>query len=207
MYKIYCRKGAGSVAVEAMLAQCGAIYAVHDLERNPDGTFPDFFHRINPRAEVPTLMLPDDSIMTESAAMLIHLADTHPDARLSPAIWSPKRPRFLRWMLYLATTLYMSDLRMFYPERYTIGDEGVAAIKAKAIAGMASEFKIYADALGQGPFILGSEMSAADIYAAMLATWVPDMSALFAKHPNLEAMYKAVIAQPAIAAVWGRNGI
>ena len=205
MFKIYCRNGAGSMAPEALLAACGAEYEVIVLDRKPDGSFHDFFHKINPKAEVPTLVLPDDSVMTESAAMMIHIADQFPAAGLSPALNSPQRAQFLRWQVYLATNLYMSDLRMFYPERYTVDPAGADAIKHKAVDMMAREFAIYADALGDKPFILGDRMSAADIYAAMLCTWAPDMTALFAVHANLARMYDAVLANPKISAVWRRN--
>jgi glutathione S-transferase len=85
MYTLYCRNTAGSMAPEALLEACGADYKVIVLERMADGSFEAFFHRINPKAEVPTLVLPDDSIMTESAAMMIYLADLHPEAGLAPA--------------------------------------------------------------------------------------------------------------------------
>ena len=207
VYTLYCRKSAGSVAVEALLETCGAKYETVDLERNPDGSFPEFFHRINPKAEVPTLRLPEDSIMTESAAMMIHIADTHPEARLAPAVAAPDRAKYLRWMVFLATSLYNSDLRLFYPERFTTDATGGAAgIKARAEQTMANEFEIYAQALGDGPFMLG-RMTALDIYAAMLVNWAPDINALFATHPNLKAMYGAVTKNPAVNKVWDRNGM
>lgn len=207
MFRLFARKGAGSMAVEAMLAQCGAAYEVEDLVRNSDGSLPEHLHRINPKAEVPTLLMPDDSVMTESAAIMIWLADRFGQAGLAPEVISPLRARYLRWMVYLATTVYMSDLRMYYPERYTSDPAGTAAIKAIATRGIAWEFEIYANALGDGPFILGNQMSATDIYAAMLVTWVPDMAETFVTHPNLKAMYDAVLANPAIAKVWERNGV
>ncbi len=207
MYKLYAKKGAGSAAVEAVLAVCGADYQIEDLQRDGAGQFPATLHAVNPRAEVPTLILPNGSIMTESAAILIHLADIFPQAGLAPATSSPLRPRYLRWMLFLATTVYMSDLRMDYPARYTTDPAGAAGIKAKAIAGMEAEFAILADAIGEGPFILGAAMSAVDIYAAMLATWVSDVPALFAKHPNIKVLHDSVAAMPAIAKVWARNGM
>jgi glutathione S-transferase len=206
MFTLYCRNGAGSMAVEALLALCGASYKVVVLDRNPDGSLPEFFHRINPKAEVPTLVLPDDSVMTESAAMMIHIADSFPRAGMAPAVDSPARPQFLRWIVFMATNLYMSDLRLFYPQRYTTRPGECEGIKARAGEMMMEEFAILAAALGTKPFLLGERISAADIYAAMLTSWAPDMGALFARFANLKALYEAVTAVPAIKAVWERNG-
>ena len=105
MYTLYARNGAGSLAVEALLAACGADYKVIVLNRKPDGSFEDFFLAINPKAEVPTLVLPDGSVMTESAAMMIHICEQHPAAGLAPAPGAPGRAQFLRWQVYLAAAL------------------------------------------------------------------------------------------------------
>src|SRR5438128_1177147 len=78
-------------------------------------------------------------------------------------------------------------------------------IKASALTQMAKEWDIFASALGAGPFILGAELTAVDIYAAMLAAWDLDVPALFRKHPNIKSMYDRVTARPAIAKVWARN--
>jgi glutathione S-transferase len=207
MYTLYARNTAGSMAPEALLAACGAAHELILVERTADGSWPEAFRQINPRAEVPTLILPGGHIMTESAAMMIHLADLHPDAGLAPAIAAPERACYLRWMLYLATTLYMSDLRLYYPDRYTVDASSAEGIKARALETMMQEYAAYARALGQGPFILGSRMSAVDIYAAMLCTWSPDVPALFARHPNLKRMHDAVLETPTIKAVWQRNGL
>jgi glutathione S-transferase len=206
MYTLYARNGAGSMAPEALLAACGADYKVIVVERMPDGSFPEYFHRINPKAEVPTLVLPDDTVMTESAAMMIYLADRFPAAGLAPPAAAPARAPYLRWQVYLAATIYISDLRLFYPARYSTDPAAADGIKARAAQMMDAEFAIYAGALGEGPFILGAQMSAVDIYAAMLCTWVPDRAQLFARHPNLQRMYEAVLARPEIRAVWTRNG-
>lgn len=205
MYTLFGRKGAGSVVVEAMLAEAGALYRVEDVERDADGSLSSSLRRYNPRAEVPTLILPDDSVMTESAAIAIYLADIHPEAKLAPAVSSPARARYLRWLVYFATTIYMSDLRMYYPERYSADASAALGIKARAIEHIGEEFAVFAEALGKGPYILGSVFSVADIYAAMLYTWAPDANALFATHPNLKAHYERVVARPAVAQVWARN--
>jgi glutathione S-transferase len=207
MFKLYARPGAGSMAIEAALAECGVPHQVVDLERGPDGRHPAFFYRINPMGQVPTLILPDDSVMTESAAMLIYLADLYPGTGLAPPVSSPARARYLRWLVYLATTVYMSDLRMYYPQRYTDDPAGAAAVKRVALSGMAREFEIFAEALGEGPYVLGETFSAVDIFAAMLATWNADVPAFFARHPNIKALHDLVAARPRIAKVWARNDV
>lgn len=206
MYTLYARNQAGSMAVEALLAACGAQYEVVVLNRREDGSFEDFFLAINPRAEVPALRLPDGSVMTESAAMMIHLCEQFPAAGLAPAPGTPGRADFLRWQVFLAAALYGSDLRLFYPQRYTTDPLGAEGVKARAAEMMAQEFALYSQALGSRTYML-DRFSALDIYAAMLCSWAPDMEALFAAHPNLGRMYEAVAAQPAVAAVWARNGM
>ena len=187
MFKLYARPSAGSAAVEALLTECGAAFEIIDILREPDGTVPRSYLQINPRGEVPTLRLPDNSIMTESAAMMVYLADLHPAAGLAPSVTSPLRGRYLRWMLFFATGVYMADLRMYFPARHSTDAGHADAIKAKAIEDMERDYDIFAEALGEGPFILGQSMSAVDIYAAMLLSWAPDVAQLFARHgKNLE---------------------
>ncbi|MEI7599012.1 MAG: glutathione S-transferase family protein [Aestuariivirga sp.] len=204
MYTLYARNQAGSMAVEALLAACGADYKVIVLNRKPDGAFEDFFHAINPKAEVPTLVLPDGSVMTESAAMMIHIAEQYPEAGLAPQPGEKGRAEFLRWQVYLAAALYGSDLRLFYPQRFTTDANGAEGVKARAGETMMQEFSIYADVLGERTFML-DRLTALDIYAAMLCSWAPDMGALFAKHPNLKRMYDAVLQNEAVQKVWARN--
>jgi glutathione S-transferase len=52
MYKIYARPGAGNACVEAMLAECGAIYEVIALDRDAEGRLPESLRTINPMMQV-----------------------------------------------------------------------------------------------------------------------------------------------------------
>ena len=72
---------------------------------------------------------------------------------------------------------------------------------------MAREFAILADAVGEGPYLLGGQFSAVDLYAAMLVSWDPDMIGMLARHPTLRRLYDNVVSRPAVAAVWRRNGL
>ena len=205
MYRLYGRPGSGSVVVEAVLEAAGVPYEVELVERSQDGRVPEKLARVNPLGQVPVLCLPDGEVMTESAAMSLYLADKYAKADLAPPPAAAERAAYLRWMVYLATNIYMTDLRAYYPDRYTSDQNGGKCVKSAALTRMAREWEVYAEALGDKPYILGEKMSVADIYAAMLATWNFDVPAFFKKHPNVRQMYDRVTVHPAIAKVWSHN--
>jgi glutathione S-transferase len=207
MYTLYARKGAGSFVVEAVLAETGQRCRRIELDYGPDGKFPRNFLKLNPMAQVPTLVLPDKTVMTESAAMCIYLADRYPRAGLAPAPRSAQRAVYLRWLTFMATSLYSSELLMYYSERYTADPKGAAGVKSAATAALARQWNILGAALGKGPYLLGRKISAADLYLAMLATWSPDLPAFYRRHPNIRALVGRVKARPKIAPLWAANAM
>jgi glutathione S-transferase len=104
---------------------------------------------------VPILQLSDDTLMTESAAMMIYVADLYPAAGLAPAAPAPERAAYLRWMLYFASAVYMADLRYFYPARYSTDAAHAEAIKQRASEHMDRDFAIFCRSLGAGTFCFG----------------------------------------------------
>jgi glutathione S-transferase len=130
------------------------------------------FRRISPAAKVPVLMLPDGTVVSESAAILIHLTNAHPAALLAPVVGSSAHALFLQWMVFLSANAYEAALRFFYPERYSAAGEAAAAqIKQQALADWTRHFETVHAALS--PYVLGAELSAADHYLFMLASWYP----------------------------------
>lgn len=206
-FKLYGRPGSGSGACEAILALSVLPHEIIDLERWPPGGAPADFLAISPLGQVPALVLPDGTVMTESAAICLYLADIAPGAGLAPRTDDRLRPAYLRWMVYLAANNYMTALRFYYPERHTTNTDGGAAVKAAALQRSAFEWSVFADALGSGPFLLGETMCAADIYTAMLMSWDLDLQTLFKAHPALERLYAAVASHPKIAPVWRRHNM
>lgn len=205
-YTLYGRPGSGSAAVEAMLALTGVNHEIVDIAK-ADAVALDRLYSLNPLGQVPALLLPDGEVMTESAAMMILLADASPGAGLSPGSTDAGRARFLRLMVYLSANLYMSCLRYYYPDRYTADPDGGPAVKRAAAERIGFEWRIYDEWTAPGPFALGEAISAVDIYASMLMDWAEDRDLLFARHPRLAAVARAVAAHPRIAPVWARHGI
>ncbi len=205
MYKIYERPGAGSTVVEAVLAEAGEPYELIRVDRNPDTSIPGWFRKINPRGEVPTIVLPDGTLMMESAAMTIYLSDLFPAASLAPPVTSPLRRRYLQWIMFFATAGYGAEMRWFWTQNFCDDENGKKSVKAKALAEQVANHAIFAQSLGQGPYILGETFSAADIYAAMILTWSANFEQCLARHPNIRKMYECVAARPKLKPVFQRN--
>jgi glutathione S-transferase len=205
MFTLYSRPGSGSAAVEALFAELDLPFQLEDIPRGPDRRTPESYRAINPRREIPTLRMSDNSLMTESAAMMIYLADLHPEKAFAPSATSPLRADYLRWMIYFAAPVYTADLRFYYPERHTSDASQAAGVKAQAAIALEHDFQIFANWLGDRHFILGENFSAVDLYAAMLISWAPDLTALFARNHNLKKYYFRIAARPKTALVWKRN--
>jgi glutathione S-transferase len=207
MYTLHGRRASGSAVVEAMLELAGADYRMETVPPGDGRQAPEAYRRLNPLGQVPTLVMPDGAVMTESAAITMHLADCFPALGLAPAAGTPARAQYMRWMLFLAASLYASNMRAYYGERYTADPAGGDMVKEEAHARVAREWDIFAAALGKGPFILGETMSAVDLYASMLAGWNLDLDAFWARHPNIKVLHDRVKAVPAIGRVWERNDL
>lgn len=200
MYVLHTRPETGGFAVQAVLEAAGAEYRLVEVEgKSARHRTPEFL-RISPLGQVPVIELPDGTVMTESAAILIHLADTLAPGRIAPDVASPERPGYLRWLVFMAVNLYGADLRLYYPERYTTEDSGARAVKQAALAHLDAQFALVDDAIGDRTFLVSDSFGAADPYLLMLAHWHPDPDALFARHANLARICDATRKLPPVKA-------
>lgn len=190
MYLLYGSNGSGSASVEAALALSGAEYRVVQTPTAEGMHLTEDFKAINPRQQVPALRLPEGSVMTEGSAMMLHLADALPAARLAPAPGTPARAQHDRWLIFMAVNIYEGELRKAYSDRYTDDPAGVEGIRTSADAYVKRHHAILEEAI-VGPFILGAQMSMADVYLWMLAGWM-DQDWLAAHCPKIRALAAAI---------------
>lgn len=209
-FKLYGRRGSGSACVETLLAIANMPHEVVEVPKQEDGTAPSWYLAINPTAQVPALSLPGGYAMTESAAIMIYLADlpacTYRGNRLAPATTDQARAAYLRWMVFLSAAQYEAMLRYFYSARYSNEPAHAAAIQAKATQQVNVNFDRLAEGADKtGPFMFGATLSAVDIYAAMLLGWSADIEALFKRLPRLERLYRATMAEANIRETFTRH--
>jgi GST-like protein len=205
MYRLFGRKGWGSAIVELQLAWYGLPYRLEEVD--------DLFAsaearrelaRINPVAQLPTLVLPDGTVMTESAAITLHLADATGSSELVPPAGDPSRPQFLRWLVFAVANIYPTFTYADEPSRFVTGEEAQKAFRESVDAYAIRLWRMMEDA-AVGPWFLGERFSALDIYLAVMTRWRPRRP-WFAEHaPRLSASALAAQAQPKLAEAWARN--
>ena len=123
MYKLYARPGWGSVLAEAQLAWYGLDYDIEDVDDLFASTAArEHLAAVNPLAQIPTLILPDGEVMTEGAAITLHLADTAMSRDLVPAPGEVIRPKFLRWLIFLVANVYPTFTYADDPARFVSAD-------------------------------------------------------------------------------------
>jgi GST-like protein len=206
MYTLYGAKGSGSAAIEVALERCGIEYKlVRAASWEPDSNLAEL-KRVNPLQQIPTLVLPDGTVMTESAAILIYLGQTHTDAGLLP-----KKPsdlaRVLRGLVFIPANCYAAVSISDYPERWTTDESETAtkAVRAGARAQLHRFWEIFADTFPASPYLNGAEPGALDYLAAVVSKWSGTRAHLKAHRPAFLETLQRIESHPQIASVFARH--
>jgi glutathione S-transferase len=201
MFELYWAKNTGAMAPHLLLELAKAPYRLHVVDTAGGEHLTEAYKTVNPLGQVPVLKLPEGSVMTESAAMLLHLAERFPDTGLLPPQASVARAQVQRWLLFMAVNVYETDLRVYYSDRYTTDPAGADAVRDAANAALARQWAILEAALQPGPFLLGAQRTIADLYLLMLSGWT-DLTATL---PNVQRAKATLLADPIIRQVWEQH--
>ena len=206
MLTLYGTKGSGSASTEAALEIAGLPYRKVEAASWTPSPGLDALKRVNPIAQIPTLVLDDGSILTESAAILIHLGLAHPESGLiagEPA----RRGQQIRGLVFIAANCYAGIGILDYPDRwYPDPDDAVKqAMQARGRARMHELWQIFADQFPASPWLSGERLGALDILAATVSRWSGARKALTESRPGFAAVLARIDADPRIAAVWARH--
>jgi GST-like protein len=208
-YVVYGQKGTGSVPVEAALLLLGEPYEVVERapRENPEagGLGAEAVARINPLQQVPALVLPTGELMTESAAILIHLADSHPAARLSPALEDPRRPAFLRWMIYVSAQIYALVWVRDDPGRLAADEAHKPVILERTAERIARCWRMMDAQVSPGRYILGEDLSVLDLYVSVVSCWGPRRARFYQEAPRMAEVVRRVDQDARLEALWAER--
>lgn len=204
-YILHGSRRSGSLAVELALAEIGASYEVRDVDLQVHAQRDESYAAINPQRKLPTLVTPAGETLTESAAILLTLAERHPDARLLPPAGSADRAQALRSLLFIATELYPVVEINDYPERFAPTADSAAATREVARGIWRERWLLVERGIAGDPYLLAAGFCLVDIYIAVVSRWAQQDQWRPAHLPKVERLSTAVAARPAAAPVWSRH--
>ncbi|HEY5411501.1 MAG TPA: glutathione S-transferase family protein [Caulobacteraceae bacterium] len=201
-YVVYGGFRTGSVPVEATLLLLGERYEV--IETDPLAQRPSDrrLEAINPMRQVPALVSPSGELMTESAAILNYLADSHPQAHMAPCIGEPARPAFLRWMSFVSSQIYSLYWVRDDLSRLAADTSHEAVIKDRTAERIAECWRRMDAQVNPGRYILGDDLSVLDLYVTVVSRWGPRRSRFYREAPKMAEVVRRVDADPRLTAFW-----
>ena len=206
MLVLYGTQGSGSAAAEAALDVAGIDYRKVDAASWKQSPGLEELKRVNPLAQIPTLVLEDGSVVSEVAAILIHLGLVHPESGLLSAEPS-RRAQQIRGLVYIAANCYAGIGILDYPERWYRDPDDAAkkAMQERGRARLHELWEIFADQFPATPWLSGDRIGALDILAATVSTWSGARKALAKSRPDFSALLARIEADPRVAAVWAKH--
>jgi GST-like protein len=198
---IGCR-GCGSVIAEAALMLAGIAYDREEVDYTQPGPALDALRALNPLGQVPTLVMPDGAVMTETAAIVLHVDELVPAAGLLPAPRDPLRREALRWLIFLVGAVYPTFTYGDEPEKW-VGEAGPALRDATHAHRQVLWQQV--EGAARGPWFLGARFSMLDVYIAAMTRWRPRRAWFAANCPKLFAIATALDADPRLLALWAAN--
>ena len=180
-----------SVMVHWMLEEAGADYEIRPMDFDKGDNRSAEFLAINPLGKLPTIVV-DGTPITETPAIIAWLADAYPDAKLAPPVGSLERGTWYRWLFFggscFEPALVDKMLNRPPPERPgALGWGSYDAVLSTLEKG-----------LSPGPYLLGENFSAADVYIGSELNWAMMFGAPGLKDSPLFTRYvESVTARPA----------
>jgi len=197
-----------SMAPHMLLEELGVPFALQLVDRTQGAHKSPAYLQLNPNGLIPVIV-DGDLVLYETAAICLHLVDTHPDAGLAPAIGTPERAQFYKWLVWLTNTLQAALILYFYPERWADSPDAVAQVKAHAeakVGGMLGQLDAELARHGNA-WLLGERFTALDPYALMLCRWTRGFARPARGLPQLGPYLQRVLARPAVQRVFEKEGL
>jgi glutathione S-transferase len=193
MIKLYHGAMTRSVRILWLLEELGIPYELKTVPFVPPSTGP--YQQQTPSGKLP--VIEDDGMtIAESGAILEYVIDRYGKGRLAPPPGSKERGPFLQWVHFAEATAFpalatIAVNTMFKPEA-----ERIPAAVDDARKAAAANLDVLERALAGKEYILGPELSGADIMLGYTLMATQFLGALDDAHPNCQAYYARLAARP-----------
>src|ERR1700694_5543842 len=199
MYQLHYFPANANAAPHMLLEELGAKYELLLVDRSKDAQKSREYLKLNPNGRIPTLV--DNSlVLSEAAAIVLHLVDQHRGAGLAPKLGTPERAKFYQWLTFLTNALQEELMIWQYPDRLAGMDASATDVVKHGAEARSGRFvEVIEDhRKANGPLFLGKRLSAVDFYLVMLSRWARPMAQPPRSRPNIAKLLDTVTALPSV---------
>ena len=208
MLRLHYYPGFISLAPHIVIEEMGAEYELSfvNLHKGPNKN-PSYL-ALHPDGLVPALE-DGETVLYESAAIILYLLELHPEAALIPEQGNALRSQFYKWLMWLSTALHANLSLYLHPNKVAASAEAQAEVREAAERRVDAQFDRVEEELERhgGPWFLGDAYSAVDAYLFTLARWSRGMPRPAASRPQLGAYLRRMIDRPAVRRVHAQEHI
>jgi glutathione S-transferase len=197
MLKFFYGKGACSRASHITLEEVGAKFeAVRMNLKDGEQRKPGYL-ALNPKGRVPTLVT-DRGVLTETPAVLVYIAQTHPQANLLPRDDPFAFGQIQSFNSYLCSTVHVAHAHKQRGARWTDDPAALAALTANVPKTVAACFELIENEMFQGPWVMGDAFTICDPYLFTIAQWLESDSIDPTRFPKVYEHRNRMSARPAV---------
>jgi GST-like protein len=203
---LYGTRGSGSAAVEMAFRACGITWKHVDAASWKPASAVEQLAHANPLVQIPTVHLPDGTILTESAAILLHLALAMPQGRLLPE--SPgARAQAIRGLAFIAANCYAAVSIVDFPERWTTASTKAAheEVREGARQRLFHHWEIFADMFVPSPYLSGDGPGALDYLAVVVSMWCGARDHIAKNRPSFAETLRRIQLHDAVEPVFRQH--
>ncbi len=160
-----------AVASHIALETAGAKYEARRLDFRTNEQRSPAYLAVNPKGRVPALVT-DRGVITETPAILVYIAQTHPAANLAPLNDPFQFAQLQAFNSYLCATVHVAHAHRIRGTRWADDETAITAMKKKVTQNMTDCFSLIENEMFTGPFVFGETYTISDIYLYTLSTWL-----------------------------------
>ncbi|WP_318368587.1 glutathione transferase GstA [Enterobacter sp.] len=199
--KLFYKQGACSLAPHIILRETGKDFTLEsvDLMKKRLADDSDYF-AINPKGQIPALLLDEGTLVTEAVVIMQYLADSAPESQLLAPTGDLARYKTLEWLNFIATELHKGFTPLFRPDT---PEEYKPVVRAT----LEKKLHFVNDALNGKSWIAGEHFTIADAYLYNVLRWARAVKLEMSELANIEPYMARVSARPAVAAALAAEGL
>lgn len=199
--KLFYSPGACSLSPHIVLRETAQDFTLEkvDLAKKTTASGTDYL-AINPKGQVPALLLDDGNLLTEGVAIVLYLADKAPNSNLIAPVGDLSRYQTITWLAYITSELHKSFSPLFHPKT---PEEYKTILREK----LETQFKYLDEALKQDKYLQGDHFTVADAYLFTILRWGFAMKFDMSKYKHLIAYFDRIAKRPAVQAALVEEGL